>query len=292
MDINFYHKACEDFETFLTHSRPKIEGFHPYFENAFWEMLLSGGKRFRPKLLLSIVCGSNPSLTKNTFLPALALECLHTYSLIHDDLPAMDNADLRRGHRTLHKLYDETGAILVGDGLNTYAFYLLSISHLDEEVKINLIKELSYNGGISGMIIGQAMDCYFENKTLALDKLQIIHLNKTAKLIACSLKMGGIISNLPKDIQNNLYDFGLKLGLYFQIRDDIIDVTQSDTEAGKTTSVDGNKNSYVNLLGLDGAKKNALELSDEILTMIESYDDGLKMNLKDLLSEYLLRGDG
>lgn len=288
MDINFYHKACEDFETFLAHSGPKIEGFHPYFENAFWEMLLSGGKRFRPKLLLSVVCGSNPALTKNAFLPALALECLHTYSLIHDDLPAMDNADLRRGHRTLHKLYDETGAILVGDGLNTYAFYLLSISHLDEETKINLIKELSYNGGIGGMIIGQAMDCYFENTTLELDKLKMIHLNKTAKLIATSLKMGAIISNLPKDVQNHLYDFGLKLGLYFQIRDDIIDVTQSEIEAGKTTSVDANKNSYVNLLGLDGAKTNALELSNEILVMIENYDNSLKENLKDLLSRYLM----
>ncbi|MDO7252556.1 polyprenyl synthetase family protein [Helicobacter cappadocius] len=291
MDLNFYHKTCSDFEEFLMHSCPKIEGFHPYFQNAFWEMLLSGGKRFRPKLLLAIVSGSIPSLAKNAFLPALALECLHTYSLIHDDLPAMDNADLRRGHRTLHKLYDETGAILVGDGLNTYAFYLLSIARLDEGVKIKLIEELSYNGGIGGMVIGQAMDCYFENKTLELEKLELIHLNKTAKLIASSLKMGAIISNLSIDIQNQLYDFGLKLGLYFQIRDDIIDATQSESQAGKNTSADGNKNSYVNLLGLQGAKQNAKDLCVQIIEMIEKYDMPIRKNLEDLLSGYLLQGD-
>ncbi|PAF53785.1 geranyl transferase [Helicobacter sp. 13S00482-2] len=286
--MNFYHKICDDFEEFLIRSRPKIEGFHPYFENAFWEMLLSGGKRFRPKLLLAVVCANAPSLAKNAFLPALALECLHTYSLIHDDLPAMDNADLRRGHRTLHNLYDETGAILVGDALNTYAFYLLSIARLDDGVKIKLIKELSHNGGIGGMIIGQAMDCYFENKTLELDKLKIIHLNKTAKLIASSLTMGAMISNQPKNFEYQLYEFGLKLGLYFQIRDDIIDVTHSKSQAGKNTSVDGNKNSYVNLLGLQGAKENAQDLSNQIVEHMQEFDEVLRSNLKHLLSEYLL----
>ncbi|PAF41998.1 polyprenyl synthetase family protein [Helicobacter sp. 11S03491-1] len=290
MDINFYQKTCLEFEEFLMQSCPKIEGFHPYFERAFWEMMLNGGKRFRPKLLLSIVCAYNPSLSKNAFLPALALECLHTYSLIHDDLPAMDNANLRRGHPTLHKLYDEAGAILVGDGLNTYAFYLLSQARLDNGVKIRLISELSNNGGIGGMVIGQAMDCYFENQTLEISKLKIIHHNKTAKLIATSLKMGAIIANLAQNTIEMFYEFGIDLGLYFQIRDDVIDATQSEIQAGKTTQNDKEKNSYVNLLGLEGARKHAKDLQENILKKLENMTEGARVCLNDLLGEYFKEG--
>lgn len=288
MNEDFLSKTFLEFEKFLINHKPKIEGFHPYFQKAFWEMVLSGGKRFRPKLLLSVVSSLNPSLVKNAFLPALALESLHTYSLIHDDLPSMDNANLRRGHTTLHKLYDEAGAILVGDGLNTYAFYLLSISRLDNGVKIKLIQELSNSGGIGGMVIGQAMDCYFENEKLDLEKLKIIHLNKTAKLIASSLKMGGTIINLDTKTLQALYDFGLDLGVYFQILDDVIDVTESESQALKTTHNDINKNSYVNLLGLEGAKKSAKELQGKILNNLSEFDERIRDNLNFILKDYLL----
>ncbi|PAF46657.1 geranyl transferase [Helicobacter sp. 12S02634-8] len=287
MDLNFYQKTCVAFEEFLLASKPKIDGFHPYFEQSFWEMMENGGKRFRPKLLLAVVCAHNPALVQNAFLPALALECLHTYSLIHDDLPAMDGASLRRGHPTLHKSYDEATAILVGDALNTYAFYLLSQARLDPNVKIALIAALAHRGGIGGMVIGQAMDCYFENQALGLAKLEEIHSNKTAKIIALSLKMGAMIANAPKELLERLDTFGLRLGLYFQIRDDIIDVTESEAQAGKTTHHDQGKNSYVNLLGLNGAREKLQELRNWILKELHGFDGAMSGNLNMLLEDYL-----
>ncbi|RDU74042.1 geranyl transferase [Helicobacter anseris] len=276
----------KEFEEFLIKHKPEIQGFHPYLERAFWEMLLNGGKRFRPALLLSVVDAFAPTMLQNAFLPALALESLHTYSLIHDDLPSMDNADLRRSYPTLHKSYDEVTAILVGDALNTYSFYLLSQARLDSQVKIQLIELLSKDGGISGMVLGQALDCHFENQKLPLEKLQFIHLHKTAKLIATSLKMGALIANLSSSKAQEIYDFGLKIGLYFQIRDDIIDCTATKEEAGKTTQNDANKNSYVNLLGLDGAKEHLQRLQEEIFNILDTFDKKLKENLLKVLKDY------
>lgn len=286
MNTTRYQTNLKDFELFLQNFSLEIEGFHPHFKKAFWEMMLNGGKRFRPALLLAVVESYNHTMIKNAFLPALALECLHTYSLIHDDLPCMDNADLRRGNPTLHKTYDVVTATLVGDALNTFSFYLLSQSRLDSETKIKLIETLSLNGGVNGMIIGQAMDCYFENQKLDKDKLYTIHLNKTAKLIAASLYMGGIISQVKKDVLEELFDFGLDLGIFFQIRDDIIDCSQTQEEAGKTTQNDGNKNSYVNLMGLEAAKQELSKFRDLLLGRMEKFDLRLQNNLRYLLESY------
>ena len=260
--------------------------FHPHFLQAFWEMLLNGGKRFRPNLLLAVVDGLNPMLNQNAFLPALALECLHTYSLIHDDLPCMDNAPLRRGNPTLHTTYSETTAVLVGDGLNTYSFYLLSQTVLAPEVKIALIENLAKNGGLEGMIIGQALDCYYENHPLDLDKLQTIHIHKTAKLIASSLTMGAIIGNAKCNLISTLESFGLDLGLFFQVRDDIIDAVQDSTKAGKTTHNDNAKNSYVNLLGLQGAKEILLKLQSLLESSLDSLPQSIAENLRFLLEDF------
>lgn len=281
-----YQQSIQEFEQFLQASTPQIPSFHPYFATAFWEMLLCGGKRFRPNLLLAVVSGLNPLMTNNAFLPALALECLHTYSLIHDDLPCMDNAPLRRGKPTLHTTYDEVSATLVGDGLNTYAFYLLSCAKLDSSVCIQLVKELSYAGGIGGMIIGQALDCHFENQALPLEKLQEIHSNKTAKLIAASLKMGAIIANAADSLTQDLWDFGLRLGLFFQIRDDVIDAVQEENQAGKPTRNDGQKNSYVNLLGLTQAKQLLAVESTFLTSLMERFPTPIKHNLQWLLGDY------
>ena len=152
------------FENYLNSNLPISDTFHPIFQEALHEMLHAGGKRFRPMLLLTIVNAIEPLLVKNALPVSLGLEYLHTYSLIHDDLPSMDNADLRRGHPTLHKTYDEVTAILVGDALNTHSFSLIANAPLSNDVKIDLIKILSGDGGIDGMIIGQAIDCYFENQ--------------------------------------------------------------------------------------------------------------------------------
>lgn len=274
-----------DFENFLRSHTPQAQSFHPYFKKAVWEMVLNGGKRFRPALLFSVVSSYTPSLTKNAYLPALAIEVLHTFSLIHDDLPSIDNAPLRRNHPTLHTKYEETTAILSGDFLNSYAFYLISIAPLSSSTKVTLTQELAINA--TQMIVGEALDCHFEDQKLDLQKLQTIHTLKTAKLIATSLKMGAIISNLPTHTQEDLWDFGIKLGIFFQIRDDLIDATQTQEEAGKPTQNDTNKNNYVNLLGLDGAKSEVENYKQELLSMLKKLDHSIFIStLQMLLSKY------
>jgi geranylgeranyl diphosphate synthase, type II len=277
------------FEDFLLKNLPKIDSFHPHFEEAMGDMLRAGGKRFRPMLLLSVVKSKKPLLLQNSLKVALAIEFLHTYSLIHDDLPAMDNAFLRRGFPTLHTKYDEVTAILVGDALNSESFNLIANASLHNDIKIELIKLLSKNGGLNGMVIGQAIDCHFEKQKLSLEKLEFLHTNKTAKLIAACLKMGAIISNYDEKIQEDLYNFGLDLGLLFQIQDDIIDELESSEEAGKTTQNDGFKNSFVNLLGLEEAKKSADKLANKCLSILENFDNELKYSLKELLEIYINR---
>ena len=276
------------FEAYLSSHLPKAPSFHPHYEVALHEMLLAGGKRFRPVLLLSVVRAYSSLLVDSAYAAAYAIELLHTYSLIHDDLPAMDNADLRRGKETLHIKYDEVTAVLVGDALNTYAFEVLATSAFSDEVRVKLIRELSCNGGLSGMVLGQAIDCHFENQNLSLEQVKTLHINKTAKLIAASLKMGAIISG-EKALESKIYDFGIKLGLLFQVQDDILDVTQSSEEAGKTTQNDGEKNSFVTLLGLEGAVKEANALAEDLNEQLKSFDEKLYQELSPILSEYLVR---
>ncbi|WP_263833965.1 polyprenyl synthetase family protein [Sulfurospirillum oryzae] len=276
----------EKFEAFLKAKLPVIQSFHPHFSHAFGEMLDVGGKRFRPLLLLSVVEGTRPLLIENALHVSLGLEMMHTYSLIHDDLPCMDNAPLRRGHPTLHVTYDETTAVLVGDALNTHAFYFLANAPLSAEIKIKLVSILSSDAGIYGMVLGQAIDCFFEDKHLNIDELTFLHLHKTAKLIAASLLMGAVICELDKATQEALYQFGLKLGLLFQVQDDIIDATLTSEEAGKPTQNDGHKNSFVNLLGLEGAKEEKRKLLIELDVELNKLDTALSQRLKSIVDEY------
>lgn len=274
-----------DFENFLNSHIPQAQSFHPYFQKAVWEMVLNGGKRFRPALIFSVVGAYSPALLKNAYLPALAMEILHTFSLIHDDLPSIDNAPLRRNHPTLHTKYEEVTAILSGDFLNSYAFYLISTAPLSSSTKVALTQELALNA--TQMIVGEALDYKFENQKLDLQKLQTIHTLKTAKLIATSLKMGAIISNLPTHTQEALWDFGIKLGVFFQIRDDLIDATQTQEEAGKPTQNDTNKNNYVNLLGLEGAKSELETYKNELLSILKSFKNPkFQDTLQGLLGKY------
>ena len=279
----------QEFENYLVTHLLRAPSFHPAFDEALKVMLLAGGKRFRPQLLLSVVDAYEPLLIKSSYPVALALEMLHTYSLIHDDLPAMDDASLRRGELTLHKRYDEATAILVGDALNTHTFYVIATAPLHNDIKVELIKELSYNGGIGGMILGQAIDCYFEGKKLSSKQIDFLHEYKTGRLIAVSLKMGAIIADLDEKKQKELFDFGLDLGLLFQIQDDIIDATQSSHEAKKTTNNDENKNSYVNHFGLNDSLKRADELAKKIKKQMENFDLPLKKRLQSILDRYINR---
>lgn len=282
-------KILKDFESYLIQNPILASSFHPYYEKALWEMVLNGGKRFRPALLLSVVYALNPKKLKDSYKVALALEILHTYSLIHDDLPAMDNSALRRGATTLHVKYDEAGAILIGDALNTQSFYLLSTAKFNSKIKTQLVKILSKNAGATGMVLGQALDCFFEGQKLPLTQLKTIHLNKTAKLIASSLQMGGVISKISKKDSKKLYKIGLDLGLFFQIRDDIIDVTQNEIEAGKQTHNDEKKNSYVNLLGLQKTKEASAALQNTIKKELTTLPKKLQKTLLSILNPYFFK---
>ena len=278
----------QNFENFLTQHLPTSESIHPTYELALQNMLIAGGKRFRPALLLGVVKAYNPLMLDSANHAAYAIELLHTYSLIHDDLPAMDNSPLRRGKPTLHVSFDEVTAILVGDALNTYSFEVLSNAPFSDATRVKLIRELASNGGLNGMVLGQAIDCYFENKPLKVEDIKVLHTNKTAKLIAASLKMGAIIVG-REDMAKSLYDFGIKLGVLFQIQDDILDVTQSSEEAGKLTNNDEDKNSFVTILGLDESLKQANEIANELLSEMDSFDESLNSELAPLLSKYINR---
>ncbi len=277
------------FEAYLKVNLPKVETFHPHYNDALSSMLLAGGKRFRPMLLLSVVEAYEPLLFEGALAPALALEFLHTYSLIHDDLPAMDNAPLRRGFETLHVTYDDVTAILSGDALNTEAFYHLSKAPLRDDIKVKLIELLARDGGTYGMVLGQSIDLYFENIPLSLEQIKILHINKTAKLIATSLLMGAVIVGLEKSKQEALYAFGIDLGLLFQIQDDIIDETQSEEEAGKTTGNDGDKNSFINLIGLEQTVEEAEKLAEHLAEEFSKFDKTLQNALRDVMNKYLYR---
>ncbi len=277
------------FEAYLEKNLPTVDSFHPHYNKALATMLLAGGKRFRPMLLLSVVEAYEPLLFEASLAPALSLEFLHTYSLIHDDLPAMDNAPLRRGFETLHITYDEATAILVGDALNTEAFYHLAKASLRDDIKIKLVELLARDGGTYGMVLGQSIDLHFENQPLSVEQIKTLHINKTAKLIATSLMMGTVIVGLEKRKQDEIYQFGIDLGLLFQIQDDIIDETQSDEEAGKTTGNDVDKNSFVNLMGLEKSIEEAETLAENLNQRFNAFDDVLQNGLRDIIEKYLYR---
>ena len=277
------------FESYLQNNLPTVETFHPHYNASISSMLLAGGKRFRPMLLLSVVEAYEPLLFEGALAPALALEFLHTYSLIHDDLPAMDNAPLRRGFTTLHVTYNEHTAILVGDALNTEAFYHISKASLRDDIKIKLVELLARDGGTYGMVLGQSIDLHFENMPLSLEQVKVLHRNKTAKLIATSLLMGAVIVGLEKEKQDALYTFGIDLGLFFQIQDDIIDETQSEEEAGKTTGNDVDKNSFVNLIGLEQTVEEAETLAKYLEEQFNNFDIVLQNGLREIVGKYLYR---
>lgn len=271
------------FLEYLESNLPSVESFHPHFNEALAWVLKAGGKHFRAQLVIGTAKAINPSC--DPYAAALAVELLHTYSLIHDDLPAMDNANLRRGVPTLHVKYDEVTAILAGDALNTAAFGVLANSNLPPHIAIKCIQVLSKNGGLDGMVIGQAIDCYFENKKLSLDELKFLHLHKTGALIAASMQIGAIVAGASDEESNDIYKAGLKLGLAFQIHDDIIDATSSSDKAGKPTNNDSSKNSFTNLLGVDKAIEARDELEKQIINQIQNQD--VKELVSNLINKYL-----
>ena len=232
--------------------------------------LEAGGKRLRPVLVMAAadLFGANATIADAA---AVAIECVHTYSLIHDDLPCMDNDDLRRGRPTAHKQFDEATALLAGDALLTFAFWKLSCYSSRPAVVAELLAELGRAAGSEKLIGGQMEDLLAEKKAGATaDELRSIHLGKTAAMISASLAMGGIVAGAPADALAKLRDVGEHLGLAFQIIDDILDATADTATLGKTAGKDAkaDKTTYVKLHGLDGSRKMAREESDAALAAL------------------------
>ena len=238
----------------------------------------AGGKRIRPYLLLEVLESLQVPITIAHAQVAAALEMIHTGSLIHDDLPAMDDDDFRRGRLTNHKKFGEALAILAGDALFLDPYALIAQADLPNEIKIDLIASLSLSSGSMGMVAGQVLDMEGEGKHLNLEELQTIHSNKTGKLLAFPFQAAGVIAGLDENLQKQLKTVGELIGLAFQVRDDILDVTTSFEEIGKTPQKDlqAEKSTYPALLGLDEAKvfcNRTLDQANEKLDVISQLVD-------------------
>ncbi|MCF6137847.1 polyprenyl synthetase family protein [Alkalihalobacillus berkeleyi] len=227
--------------------------------------ILAGGKRLRPTLLLMTIDAFDQD-SKLGIDVACAVEMIHTYSLIHDDLPSMDDDDFRRGSLTNHKIYGEALAILAGDGLLTHAFEVISKSEcLDSHSKVDLISQLAKASGPEGMVGGQVADLEGEGKSLTIEALENIHKKKTGALLSFSIYAGAKIAGGTKEQMNHLAQFAKLLGLAFQIQDDILDIEGDETKIGKPigSDVQNNKSTYPHLLTMDGAKEQLLKVVKE-----------------------------
>lgn len=236
----------------------------------------SGGKRIRPVLAQAAALAVGDADKPAVHSTSIALELIHTYSLIHDDLPAMDDDDMRRGKPSLHRAYDEATAILVGDGLQARAFELLADApDLTAEQKVRMIRVLAKASGMEGMVGGQYIDIQAVDSQMTLEELRAMHMLKTGALIRASLALGGIAANATEAQIAALDKYGCHIGLAFQVVDDILDV-EGDTETlGKTQGKDAeaNKPTYVQLLGLDGAKAEAQHLLQSALDALSGFGE-------------------
>ena len=233
---------------------------------------LNGGKRLRPFLLFATLELLNENIKKGV-KSAIALEMIHSYSLVHDDLPALDNDDYRRGKLTTHKVFGEAEGILIGDSLLTYAFYVLSQKNLEllsSKQIVNIISKTSEYAGINGMIGGQMIDIESENKKIDLETLKYIHSHKTGKLIKLPIEIACIIANVEKDKKEVLEEYADLIGLAFQVKDDILDVEGTFEDLGKPvgSDVDLHKATYPSILGMEESKKilnDSVEKAKEII---------------------------
>ena len=235
--------------------------------------VMAGGKRLRPLLFIQTLRAYNVDYHKYIDI-ACAIEMIHTYSLIHDDLPGMDNDDLRRGKPTCHKQFDEATAILAGDALLNESMNVILRMNLDDALKLKILGSLYQASGMDGMIYGQQQDMYFESHKASLEELQAIHHDKTGALISVPMKIAGLIAK--EEDANALEDIGFKLGLAFQIQDDILDVTSTTETLGKRVGSDiiNHKSTYVSLLGLEESQKRVEDLFEECLANVY----GLQLN--------------
>ena len=244
----------------------------------------AGGKRIRPLLLLELIQAFGLELVEAHYQVAAALEMIHTGSLIHDDLPAMDDDDYRRGRLTSHKKFGEDMAILAGDSLFLDPYGLLARAELPSQVKVDLISELSLAAGSFGMVAGQVLDMQGEGQAISLEDLKTIHANKTGKLLTYPFVAAGLIVQAQQSVQDKLRRIGELLGLAFQVRDDILDVTASFEELGKTPQKDlaAAKSTYPAFLGLDGAKNFFNQTLDEAVDILKDLEEKTEFSSEEI----------
>ena len=271
-DFQVYLKEKTDF--FETELKKELQelSYPETIADGMEYAVLNGGKRLRPFLLFATLELLNEDIKKGV-KSAIALEMIHSYSLVHDDLPALDNDDYRRGKLTTHKVFGEAEGILIGDSLLTYAFYVLSqknLEFLSFEQIVNIISKTSEYAGINGMIGGQMIDIQSENKKIDFETLKYIHSHKTGKLIKLPIEIACIIANVEKDKKEVLEEYANLIGLAFQVKDDILDVEGTFEELGKPvgSDVDLHKATYPSILGMEESKKilnDTVEKAKEII---------------------------
>ena len=231
-------------------------------KDAMLYSLMAGGKRLRPIIMLTVI--RSYKMDYHPYLDiACAIEMIHTYSLIHDDLPGMDNDDLRRGKPTCHRQFDEATAILAGDALLNEALNVILQVDLDDHLKLSIISELYSASGLNGMIYGQQQDLYFENKKATIEELKEVHHYKTGALIAVSFVLGSLIAH--KEDVETWRSIGYDLGLAFQVQDDLLDVIGDEKLLGKKVGSDeaNHKSTYVSILGIEESEKYIESLFEE-----------------------------
>lgn len=280
-----------------------IEGFYeakqiaPRLVESILYSVHAGGKRIRPLLLLELLDAFHAPILEAHFQVAVALEMIHTGSLIHDDLPAMDNDDYRRGQLTNHKKFGEDLAILAGDSLFLDAFGCVAEADLPASIRVQLIALLSDASGTAGMVAGQVLDMEGEGASRNLDQLQVIHANKTGRLLAYPFQAAGILLELEPAVATLLEEIGLHLGLAFQIRDDILDVIADFASLGKTPQKDlqAEKSTYPALLGLDGAQAyldRELDACEDLLDRISNQVSFEGTGIKNIIERLRIHGQG
>lgn len=271
-------KRTEHIESVLDFYLPKPEGLQKTVLTAMNTTVRAGGKRLRPMLMEETykMFGG----TGRVIEPFMAaIEMIHTYSLIHDDLPALDNDDYRRGQKTCHIVYGEDMAVLAGDALLNYAFETASTAFDMEDADLlrtaKAIQILARKPGIYGMIGGQTADVELEGRELSLDEIMFIHYNKTSALIEACLMIGAVLAGASDQQVLHMEQCGRKIGLAFQIQDDILDITGTEEEIGKPVGSDekNHKTTYVTLKGIEQAKRDVELISMEAVSVLKDYDE-------------------
>lgn len=266
---------------------PRKDEFPKEIHKAMRHTLFAGGKRLRP--YLAVLTFSLFSDDYEKIYPiASAIELLHTYTLVHDDLPEIDNDEYRRGKKTCHSVYGPDIALLAGDALLVNAFHLIYYANIDNMLKKELIRDMAVTCGERGLIAGQTVDILSENKDVDEETLYYIHENKTAKLINMSIRFGCITAGAEGEDLKVLEQFGNKIGLTFQIVDDILDIEGDQKKLGKTIGKDivSKKVTFPSLIGLEASKKKAEDLTEDAIGLLERYGDKAK-TLK-LLAKFIL----